>query len=214
MFLEDKELNYLIELMRGTAKKPPVLTRLAEWAKDRYGMEIYGYFLDVIRNGTLPRLRIVLWDKYAVSAVRDECGNYDAGIQKQFAERFIAIAKEEGVLPDYRNLDKLFVCFTNVDSDLKDRIFVEARAELKQLKQGDIQDILMCLGYISILYETDEQLLRHETDGKTEELKRICTEIVRKYDEFGVFKDSVPFRFSSRQTVDEQYEGNLYYFFN
>ncbi len=215
MFLDERQRNYIIELMRGTAKKPPVLARLSEWAMDKYGLKIYGYFFDIIRNDALPRLRIVLWDKAVQESLRTEFDHsFDREIQRSFREKFLSIAKEEGILPPYRNLDRTFVFFETIEDELQKIILREAKPELETLVTGDIKKLFIAFENVHIFFETDEQLLRHKTDGTNEAIKQQCTEIAQKYDEFGAFKNGVICCFSSIQTLNEQFGGSIQHYLN
>ncbi len=44
-------------------------------------------------------------------------------------------------------------------------------------------------------------------------IRRKCTDIVKKYDVHNAFADGAQCVFSSRQTVDEKYQGSMFYYY-
>ena len=67
---------------------------------------------------------------------------------------------------------------------------------------------------VSIFYETDVQVEQFKLNGVSDELRTNITQIVIADDKYNVFSNGVSCDFTSHQTLDEKYRGNLFYYHN
>ncbi len=67
-------------------------------------------------------------------------------------------------------------------------------------------------GNVCIFYETDAQIEEHENDGKSELLRLQIQHILGRNDRYHVFTHGVRCEFTSKQTLDEKYQGNMFYY--
>lgn len=73
-----------------------------------------------------------------------------------------------------------------------------------------LQSIERCK--VHVFYQTDQQIKDHETDGLSNRIEQICSEIVKRDDAFGVFEQGIKCVFTSKQTLDEKYAGSMFYY--
>lgn len=210
MFLTDEQYTNVTELL-DNAQKPPFLAELSAWSEEKYGLKVYGYFCDMSAVG--KRLLIVLWDMASLSEVSESNGlNFSAQAQSDFREEFASLSAKYGLHADYAAKKDLLVAFETVADEIQKRELAKIKEEIYTLNKGDVKRILIDFSVVHFFYETDRQITLHETDGVSESLERECSEILRKYDKFGVFNGKVKCKFSSVQTLNEKYRGNMFYY--
>lgn len=99
---------------------------------------------------------------------------------------------------------------------IKDQIIsntlYRVRNEIESLKGGCIWKIVFDFNSVDIFYDTDEEVRLFEESGASEMLRNQITAIVKPYDKYNVFSDGVICHFTSRQTLNEKYQGNMFYY--
>jgi hypothetical protein len=188
MFLSDEEYNHVIGIMDGTISKSRLLLDLEAWTKENFGVTIYDYTCDRTVTG-LTRMSVVVWDHKAHEFMQNGY-NYDEKIQRRFQEKFAELARKYNVHPDYHNADDIFVtCETICD-----------------------QIVRKTLWKVHVFYQTDEQVEQHKQDGKSEKLRSVISAIVKEHDKYNAFPNGVSCVFTSKQTLDEKYQGSMFYY--
>lgn len=210
MFLSESEYHHVLSIMDRKVNKSPLLADLMNWSKDKLNLIIYDYICDQTTNG-LTRLRIVVWDYETQRSLNDGL-NLNARIQKKFQKQFSLLSRKYNMHPDYQNEDDIFVCYETICDEIQKRILRKVSNQIKNLKKDDIWKIEIIFESIHFFYETDEQIDRHHSDGTSNQLKQQCEKIVRDYDKYSVFQQGVSCVFTSHQTLDEQYNGSMFYY--
>lgn len=215
MLLSKEEYRHVLGCLdrrgqEGSAPQEQLLGELQEWS-ERKGLEVCGYFCDRLESGRL-RLKIVLWDMESGKKVM-EGANYNGKKQRDFADKFAELSGKYGIHREYRKGWDVFVTFDTLKDQVQSDIADRAEREICALACGDIWRIEVFYGKVHCFYGTDAQILAHEKDGVSEAFRRNCSEIVRRCDKYGVFQDGIPCIFTSRQTLDEKYNGKLFFYF-
>ena len=212
MFMTEKEFNETVDLLSGRREPSSLLDALKIWAKEVLGVDIYNYFCDYIANGPL-RLRLVLWD-FAVERKMHDGPNLDKKKQALVAEKFAQLARLHHVHNEYWDAENIFVCYETIRDEIQKDILKRAGAGIRNILHPDIWKIVIFFEGIHIFYETDEQVLRNQENGTSDEIRRQCTQFVKMYDVHNAFPDGANCTFTSRQTLDEKYSGNMYYYYH
>lgn len=211
MFLTEEQYDRVLALLDGKIEKSPLLQEWIMWMKEKYGVEVYDYICDTTNNG-LTRLKIVVWDNFAQKRFRNGV-NYDSLIQKECQDKFAELARKYGVHPDYQDENKIFVCWDTLKDQIVTHTISAARERILALQKDDIWNMYFEGGSVHIFYETKQQVAQHEKDGKNEVLRRSISEIVRKYDTYKLFTEGVNCVFISHETLNEEYQGNMFYYY-
>lgn len=211
MFMSRQEYDNCLDLLEGRRQKSPLLNELADWAKCELDIDVIDYVCDYAISGQI-RLRIVVWDNDDYSKFFKGI-NYDSRVQKKFQNEFADLAKKYQKHIPYHSADKIFVCCGKIKDEIQEMVLKNAKNEILALQSGDIWKIVVTFGAIHIFYETDKQVKEHEIDGVSEAFRQKCAEIIKKYDFFNTFSKCEACVFTSRQTLNEKYEGNMYYYF-
>lgn len=215
MLLSKEEYEHALQCLdkkgQGGSPEEGLLREMQEWAGNREGLELYDYFCDRLESGRL-RLKIVLWDMEAEKMVM-KGANYNGKKQREFADKFADLSRKYGIYKEYWKAWDVFVTFDTLKDEIQSRITERAAKEIHALACGDIWRIEVFYGTIHCFYETDAQIAAHGKDGVSRAFWENCSKIVRRYDKYGVFQEGISCTFTSRQTLDEKYNGSLFFYF-
>ena len=82
-----------------------------------------------------------------------------------------------------------------------------------ELNSKNIWEIYREFETTTFFFYTDKQLEQYLTDGTTEFLKKKYLDLLKKYDEFGYFNESIDFlNFDSKENFDQTYQSNWFYY--
>lgn len=189
----------------------PLLSELAAWAGENFRVTVIDYICDIRSDGHL-RLKLVLWDYVEEKLLRNGC-NYDAQIQKLFAEKFAEISCKYQVHTEYQKPEKVFVCYDTLKDEIRGDVLQKAKEEFGQLAGGEIWKVKVNRENITIFYKTDAQIEENEKNGTSEALKQKCIDIIKKYDDYGLWENGIFCEFCSHQTFLEKYKGNWQFYY-
>lgn len=212
MFLKEEEYRETLALLSKKSEPDCLLKEMRIWAKEFLQVEVYNYLCDYTSNG-LRRLRLVLWDDAAVSKMHDGM-NLDKNKQKAVAERFARLSWAYQKYPEYQDAGKVFVCYETIRDEIQKRILQDIKAEIMKIRYPGLWRIDVFFESIHIFYETDQQVVCNETNGVSNEIRRFCTQILKKHDLYNVFPDGANCTFSSHQTITEKYKGNMFFYYH
>lgn len=210
MFLSEKEYRHAVDLMPGREPKSRLLEELGEWFQGTFHQTLYDYICDQTNQGRL-RLRILLWDQEAKKKMMRGL-NLDEKKQKKIAKEFSALCKKYNIHREYQESQAIFVSYETLADEIRKRLLKQVSGEIQNLREPDVWRIEILFDTIHVFFETEDQRRDHEADGTCERIDQKMTDIVKKADKMGVFQDGVKCIFSSRQTLDEKYNGSMFYY--
>lgn len=211
MFLTEEKYKETLELIYGNRVATSWLEELQTWAKETLQLEVCNYVCDYANSGLL-RLKLVLWDKKAMLTMFKGM-NLNVSKQKKIASKFAELARKYKIHKEYWNELDIFVCYETIYEEIQKKVLKIAENEIRGIKHPDIWNIGPFFEKIYVFYETDEQVVKNEEDGTSDNIRRICAQIVSKYDEYNVYADGIECIFDSHQTIEEKYQGNMYFYF-
>lgn len=211
MFISEEEFNRILAIMDGKIVKSPLQEELEQWVKNEFDKKMYGYICDYARTDSL-RLIIVFWSLDDHKDFSDQY-NYIEQIQIKFAEKFSKLAKKYQIHLEYQGSQRVLVCYESIEDQIQQKTLHMAKDELYAIAQDEVWKVLLEFDHVIIFYYTDEQVNRFEEDGTSQALRQKCSEIVKQYDNYGVYPKGIYCEFCSKQTIDEKYCGNMFYFY-
>ena len=210
MFLEPKQYEHILDILKDKIQPEPLLIELQNWASKELGIEIYEFVCDYAITGLL-RLTIILWDRDEYKKMFHS-GNLDAKKQKKIAVKFAELARAHNLYREYWDSKDIFVCYDTVADEIKKHILENNRTKITEIKHPDIWKIEIIFEGIHVFYQNDEQIKMHENDGLSNKIEEMCSGIVKKEDIFHAFGKGVKCVFTSRQTLNEKYHGSMFYY--
>lgn len=211
MFMSEQEYNATLDLLNKKTMPSPLLKELQVWSRVVLQMEVYNYLCNTTVHG-IPRMQLVVWD----DAIREKLmdgPNYDQHKQALVAEKFAELAGKYQMHGEYRDAKKIFVCCETICDEIRKRILKQADREITSIRHPDIWKITIGCGSVHVFYQTDEQITRNAQNGVSENIKKHCTQLVKRYDVHNVFPNGANLVFTSQQTLNEKYAGSMFYYF-
>lgn len=218
MFLSEFEYKKALFYLDHPRLRPSLLKELDCWGREVLETPILNWYCDEVNRGgrSDQRLRLILWDREDQERMMVRSDNfygYDPALQRTAAQQFSVLAQRHRRHRGYWDPEGFFVVFDTLRDEIQKRVLERARPRLESLAERGIWRIMVSFGAVHIFYETEEQRRRHEVDGGCEAFRQKCGKIVAAYDERRVFEVGPPCIFTSRQTLEEKYEGSLFYYF-
>jgi hypothetical protein len=221
MLLDKKNYIETRRLKLGESVLPEHFKVLQEWINSRYSINVLNITYDKIDIGPkkgAPRLNIII----------DKESDYQKMFIKQFvpiekransiSRRFVKIIKNAGLRNKYE-LDNILVVYSDYSYDYMSEvcgIFIqnEKKNILSKFAESKLWDMTACSLLIVVFYLTVKDLNDNIKNGTNENIKDECLRLLKTYDEFDYFNEkTLKLTFDSRQNLDENFQGNSFYYF-
>jgi hypothetical protein len=207
----------------GEAELPPILYELKEWANNRFGINVISVFYDRIESGPhkeRPRVTLIMKTHSDYSKMYKESFIPNESYQQAISERFAEIVEDARLEEEYDTDDILVVYddFSDVAMIRVSRQFLENHknhlmSEFSDLRVWNIVQSDFSVRIV-VFYHNDNDITENDKNGNSERIKRECFRLIKQYDEFDYCQfDTFPITFDSKQNLNKNYRGNLYYYF-
>lgn len=211
MFLSDKQYAHAMELYTKRKQPSPLLTELAAWAYTAYDITVIDYICEQNdRQGLI--LRLVLWNLAERMRIFDQTHNYDPQIQRAVLAKFRELSEKYHLHPEYLHAEKVFVGYETLQDQMMQEIIRRAGNKLRALTHRDISKTLLQYLSLHIFYETDLKITENAANGISASIETKCQKILQKYDTHRVWQNHKVCQFSSMETLNRDYKGNLFYY--
>jgi hypothetical protein len=202
----------------GCLKLPPVLAELRDWITTEFGVSVVYVDYDLVELGPSegrPRLTVILetdadFDRYKLNVVEIE-PSFEEGVLSRFRE--LAAAD-----PSVHDSTGVFLILDNFSEECLGRAanrFVreDARDVIREFASASIWKIDGYSRDLVVFFPKQADIARNAAQGVSVKISNHCLELVKKYDEFGFLTPaSFRLRFDSRENVDKNYHGNMFYY--
>ena len=216
MSLSPNEFQHTVDLMRGTIEPDSVLTAMQDFFRQEFDCELYDYFADTLPEGG-NRLRYVIWDSEAGESFFIHTETFygrDKEKENKIKEEFSRLCRQENILDSFHDPHEYFAVATEIADELRTNIQHQAEKEIRHYLETipQICRYEFFFDTVHVFYQSDEDIERHHKDGLSQAISNRILELKKPYDEFNALVDSGTC-FSSIQTLNEKYEGNVFYYF-
>ena len=232
-----------LNILRGRTELLPIFRKLKEFIQSKYDVTVYNFVFEKQNHMKRFRLYVLLataedfkkmfgeesayklYDKdtpkEAIEKLFGEneylLRNYDKSIQKAIAEKFFELANKYNYGKP-KSREDVFVCYNDFSSEIKTVINWKAIKKareliLKKYATSRVWDVVSCLESSVVFFCSDEDL-KNSADIRTQ-IEDDYFSLLKPHDEFDVFDRSrFSLKFDSKQNLDENYQGSLYYYFH
>lgn len=227
----DPEYQTAKRIKQGLQTIAPRFAPLATWISETYDVSVLNIQKDFMTHNKKLRLLICV-DSSADRAVFIEgehwWGNFDATKQTQVADKYLELAtKQKPVInlqfwhffsrmPDSRDIFVAFSCF-------EEGALIEANERIPQEKITDLQTmfkddriwlISRCFHSTTLFVFTDAQKEELKNESIFESMEDYYFKLLKEYDEFNYWKEDIfKIGIDSKQNLDENYQGNWFYYY-
>jgi len=225
----DKDYKQTKKIKSGERLISPDFTKLADWIKTEYKVEVLNIIYDFIDNREKrPRLTIIFEFHKDELKFRDGyLGNFNSKKQEIIGKKFDehvnknstgSIIKRLFDRPKYDTSD-IWVVFTSFEPIAKDEANSSIpESEIKNLKRvisnENLWEISRSFSTTTFFVYTDKQVKEYENSETRKLWTQKYYDILEKYNEFGYFnRDSFSIFLDSKENFDTNYESNWFYYY-
>lgn len=218
----DREYNETLQILRGKKELAPIYLELKNWLIERFGVTAYNFVFEKIKYNN-PENRYQLY--ILLSSTKDyhkmhEKGycSYDRKKQDEISRQFNELALKYEFAHESKSKD-VWICYNDfsveIKTDVNSRAYKEIGNSIKE-KYGKYSLWELCPAFTSVVvfYQKDSHIKKNSENGISDMIRKDYFEVLLKCDEFNVYKtDEFIMTFDSKENLDKNYSGNLYYYF-
>ncbi|MCA8987091.1 MAG: hypothetical protein KDA78_05590 [Planctomycetaceae bacterium] len=194
----------------------PGLAELRDWISSEYQVNVVHIVLDQIEIGPVaghPRLNIILETDKDFYALKTDPLTFRLDVHDKVIARFRKIAL------GYHDLESDNVLL--VLDNFSDECLGKACSRFLKRDARQIADVFKYTiwqidGFSRLLVVflyTDDEVKKCTADGTCNRISRQCFKTLKQYDEFNYLtSESFRLRFDSKENLDNNYKGNLFYY--
>ncbi len=209
-----------LDLLKGRKRLSPMYAELKAWLSDEFQITAYNFEFREMNWNHAPgiyRLFIQLSSKADYDAMFDGY-NYSAEKQAAISEKLCELASKYQ-MPERNVYQNVFVAYCDfseeIRSDYNGKAYLLLKEELKEkYTRHSVWDIIALFSSLTVFYQTDSDVGLNEANGISMQIKNEYYDTLHRLDEFHVFTyDNLSVMFDSKENLDNNFEGNLYYYF-
>jgi len=217
VLLSDALYKQTRELVSGKAQKSPLLAELSGWMMEKYAVGVVNFEFSRLESSPSGRYRLYLilenTEDYQKMYVRhlEPRKDYQSQIARQFCKLAIKhqIASEE-------QLDDLFVAYNDFSEEAKTVANWKAIDSFKWLVKFRYRAVWRVIAIFSstvVFYYTDADIPLNEQKGLNQRIVDDYYAVLKKFDTLNYYtRENIQVKFDSKENVDKNYEGSLFYY--
>jgi hypothetical protein len=218
---EDKYKETL-QILRNKKQLLPIYLELKMWLKERFDITSYNFVFEKIKYNNPDnryQLYILLSTKADyISMMEKNLTGYDKNKQTEISQKFYELALKYS-FGNEKSVKNVWVCYNDFSAEMKTdvnrRTYKEAGKPIKA-KYGkySLWNIVTSFESVVVFFLKDSDINENTKNGISEKIRNDYLETLKKHDEFNVYKpNEFTMSFDSKENLDTNYEGNLYYYF-
>ncbi|MBI1246826.1 hypothetical protein GC197_03150 [bacterium] len=192
------------------------LAELRDWVFSEFDVRVVHIVYDHIDIGPAkgrPRLNLILETDVDFNSLKTDAITIHPDIRDKVVRRFQQIAKRH---PDLES-DNVHLVFDNFSDECLGRACSAfLRHDAKRITNDFKHTIWQIDGFsrvLAVFLYTDNEIKKCTADGTCKQICQQCFNAVKMYDEFDYLTaDSFQLRFDSKENLDVNYKGNLFYY--
>lgn len=221
-FYDETEYQFLRDYKLGAKTLEPHFAEFKRWFQSHYGVELLAVALDSItyRSGRVSPRLLLITNSTVDFKTLDKALNYRLHRREDQAplEEFKRVTCRLPLDPSY-DLDRMFYSLVDFEDQARDRALSEFLTHDKDRLLDEFAELPIWeidgVGFaVTVFYNRDSEIERYRESGDNKRLWRRCFELTKAYDEFDyITLDGYRVNFDSKENVDKNYEGSLFYYF-
>jgi hypothetical protein len=220
VLVDDANFTATLKILRGEQPLPPIFIELKEWMKSRFDVTAYNFIYRELEYDN-PDHR---YELYILLSTTDDYYRmfdnsfYDSKKQEEVSAKFYELARKYE-FEDLERARNAHVCYNDFSVEMKTGVNSHAflfanRRIYEEFSEYAIWQICTAFASVVVFYETDEDVRKNEENGVSESIRKIYYEELMEQDEFHVYAGgSFLMRYDSKENLEKNFSGNLYYYF-
>lgn len=216
-----QEYNYqeTLQILRNKIKLIPIYEELKDWLKERFEIIVYNFIFEKIKYNN-PENRYQLNILLALTNDFNKMLNYKNKKDKQeeISQKFYELATKY----DYGNIETIkdvWICYNDFSAEIKADVNNQTYKHIgKHLEEKynkySLWRICTLFTTVTVFFQNEIDVQINKEKGICEKIRQDYLETLKKHDEFNVYNlNEFVMEFDSKENLDKNYNGNLYYYF-
>ncbi|QDV18440.1 hypothetical protein Pan153_30980 [Gimesia panareensis] len=208
------------EAKLGKASLSGPLEDLRVWVNSRYSINVLDIVYDSIELGPhegRPRLNLIIETTGDYDQLHKDSLTLKPSIKRSILNRFSRIVSASPS-PKQFNTDNVHLITDDFSREAIGRateqfLRNDSQTIVVNFPDANIWDISGFSGLIVVFYHTEDDIVGNQKNGQSDAIRQSCYEKVKPYDEFRYLTpDKFSLKFDSKQNVDENYKGSMFYY--
>lgn len=215
--LDSRTYKETKQIALGQSKMSPMLAELAHWFLQTYSIKVLNFEFGKMAIPALDRYRlyVIVEGQVDYQKMFSQPSEPNAEYQDQIEKRFCDIALKYQ-FASKEQLKNLFVIYNDFSREAKTEANQDAASEVRaavKQKYPFVWDVITMFWSSVVFYYTDEEVKANDRAGVNARIADDYYSILKKYDELNYFtRENMEIRFDSKENLDKNYEGNLFYY--
>ena len=192
------------------------LAELRDWISSEFNVSVVHIVQDRIETGPSegrPRLNVILETDKDLESWKTDALTIRSDVRDKVVRRFKEIAS---VHPDLESENVHLILNNFSDECLGRACFAFLKHDAKRITNDFKHRVWRIDGFsraLVVFLHTDDAITQCTANGTCKQLSQQCFDAVKQYDEFGYLtEDSFRLQFDSKENLDKNYQGNLFYY--
>lgn len=210
MFLKDKEIEKVLNTIRGITPEDEVLKDMKAFFMEEFNIVIFDYLCDRLKDGLL-RLKIMVWDGKDMKMFF--C-NSDRVLEDKIKDRFSRSCREHGLNSEFYDPKDYFAVVSSFRPDLEKSVMNnETLKKIDELlrKYPEVKNHRYAIPTVFVFYEKEKDIETYRDNGLSSKIREEISGVLGSVS--GLEGRSLgDIRFSSLELFEGTYKGNFYGF--
>ena len=222
VLVDDKNFKETLQILRGKKELLPIYCDLKKWLGQRFGITAHNFVFRRIKyNNPEDRfeLYILLSSAKDYNSMCDKIHyGYDKKKQEEISQKFEELADKYN-FGEPKNRKNIWVSYADFSIEIKTEVNRRTCKKInkyirKKYKDYSLWRIVTLFEVVVVFFMRDEDILKNSKNGVCATIRKDYFTALKEFDKFGLYSPSnFTMRFDSKENLDKNYEGNLYYYF-
>ena len=216
VLLDDAIYKETKKIVLGKAKRSPILIELSDWLAKMYSVKVLNFELGKL-IGSPNRYRLYIIIENTEDHQKMHVSNFEPNkeYQNQIAREFLILAAKHRFATE-EQLRDLFVIYNDFSEEAKTEANWKAIDRFKwvaKFKYRAVWKVISMFSSTVVFYYSDSDIVPNEQKGLSEKIVNDYYSVLKKYDDLNYFtRENIQVKFDSKENVDKNYEGSLFYY--
>jgi hypothetical protein len=216
---DDKDYIETKRILLGQKEMLPIAMELRSWLKGRYGVNMVNFECGCIKEANRIdryRLGIILDRERDVTKMQKSPLVNNPAYERDISAYFIDLAKKydhTGI----KNPDKFFICYHNFSNVARtDATWNSIKKNSARIRRShkNVWGVECAFDSAVVFYKTVKDVEESGKNGVSRKIRKLYFDTLKEYDEFGYFTmDDLDMVFDSKENLDKNYQGRVFYYF-
>lgn len=201
----------------GITHRSPLANGFAAWAALEHAIKVLNIQLQKLEPPSRfsYRLLVIITDTDGYQKTLLSSWKPNDQLRVEMARQFLALAAKHESAEKILLTDLLVTCFDFSHEAMTEanwKATKEFRSEIRR-SYPIIWDVMALFESSVVFYFADEDISRYLESGVSQTVRDEYYSVLKKHDDLNLFtKDNIRLSFDSKENVDKNYEGSLFYY--